>query len=111
MIGKMDQVVEIFLTAYTPDGMGGSERTITSGGQYFAEVDHLAGDEREHAMRDADKQSVAFKMHNFQGFPVNTTSYIDWDGVRHDVVDKGFEGAQRLFVIFKTVAGEQIAST
>lgn len=111
MIGKMDQVVEVFTTTYVPDGFGGRERTITSIGQYFAEVDHLSGEEREHAMRDADKVSVSFKMHNFEGFPVNTTSYLDWQGMRYDVVDRDFEGAQRLYVVFKTVEGESIVST
>ena len=111
MIGKMDQVVEIFTTSFSPDGIGGSDRSIVSAGQYWAEVKHLSGDEREHALRDADKTSVSFKMHNFEGFPVDTTSYINWSGIRYDVVDKDFDGAQRLFVIFKTVAGEQIEST
>lgn len=111
MIGKMDQTVEIFTTTFTDDGMGGRERSIASGGQYFAEVDHLSGEEREHAMRDADKVSVSFKMHNFDGFPVNSTSYIDWNGMRYDVVDRAYEGAQRLFVVFKCVEGESIEST
>ena len=111
MIGKMDQSVEIFTTAFTPDGLGGFTREISSGGQYFSEVEHLSGEEREHAMRDADKKSVSFKMHNFDGFPVNTTSYINWNGQRFDVVDKDFEGAQRLYVIFKAVEGEQVEST
>ena len=59
----------------------------------------------------ADKVSVSFKMHNFEGLPVNTTSYIDWDGMRYNVVDRDFEGAQRLYVIFKTTEGEVIGST
>lgn len=111
MIGDMDQSVEIFTTTFTSDGMGGSDRTITSGGNYFAKVSHVAGEEREHAGRNADKISVSFTMHNFEGFPVSTTSFIDWAGQRFDVVDREYEGPQRLRVTFKTVAGESIEST
>jgi len=108
MIGQMDQVVTIFTASYASDGVGGREKTLNNHGDFWAEASHLSGDEREHAQRDADKISVSFKMHNFEGFPVSTTSQIKWNGVIHDVVDVGFEGNQRLYVTFKTVAGEYL---
>ena len=111
MIGQMDQVVEVFVTSYTSDGLGGRERSITSAGQYFANVATITGDEREHADREAYKQAAKFKMHNFSGFPVNTTSYIDWNGQRYDVTLDGYLGAQDLYITYSGVAGEQIAST
>ena len=108
MIGEMDQVVSVFTAEYTPDGIGGTEKTLVDLGQYWAKVTHLSGDEREHAQRNADKISVSFKMHNFEGFPASTTSQISWNGSMYDVVDREFDGNQRLYVVFKTVSGEYL---
>ena len=111
MISGMDQVVEIFTTSYTIDDMGGRERTIVSGGQYFAQVKHLGGSEGEHADRDAYKVPVDFLMHNFEGFPVGTIDFIDWNGKRFNVNDVAYDGPQRLYVTFKATAGDSYEST
>ena len=107
MIGKMDQVVSVFTASFAGDDFGGRVETLTQlPGAFFAEVAHLSGDEREHAMRDADKTSVSFKMHNFDGFPASTTSVLVWGGVKYDVVDREYTGNQRLYVTFKAVSGD-----
>lgn len=108
MIGQMDQVVTVYTSSFTDDGVGGRETTLTNFGQYWAFVEHLSGDEREHAMRNADKVSVSFTMHNFAGMPVSTTSIIEFDGVSYDVVDREYVGTQRLYIKFKGVAGEHL---
>ena len=106
MIGKMDQSVVLYTAEYTPDGYGGNSVALMNSGVFYAEVEHLSGEEREHAMREQSKQSVSFKMHNFEGFPRTTTNVIEWLGVKYDVVDVDYSGSQNLFIIFKTVAGE-----
>lgn len=108
MIGKMNQSVTVYTASFSSDGIGGREKTLNSIGEYWALVDFLSGDEREHAMRNADKTSVSFTMHNFSGFPVSTTSVIEFDGVNYDVVDREYVGAQQLYIKFKAVAGEHI---
>lgn len=108
MIGRMNQVVTVYISSFTPDGMGGREKTITSIGEYWALVEHLGGEERENALRDADKMSVAFTMHNFEGFPVSTTSNIEFNGVKYDIVDREYVGTQQLYIKFKGVGGEYL---
>jgi len=108
MIGQMNQVVTVYTASFAADGMGGREKTTTSIGQYWARVDHLGGEEREHALRDADKMSVAFTMHNFEGFPVSTTSIIEFNGVKYDIVDREYVGTQQLYIKFKGVGGEYL---
>jgi head-tail adaptor len=106
MIGAMDQVVEPFAASFVDDGFGGREESLLSLGQMWAKVEFLSGEEREHAMRNADKQSVKFTMHNFDNSVIGTTSVIVWNGVKYDVVEPSFDGNQRLYVSFVAVAGE-----
>lgn len=109
MIGRMNQVVTVYISSFTPDGIGGREKTNTSIGEYWALIEHLGGEEREHALRDADKMSVAFTMHNFEGFPVSSTSSIGFNGVKYDIVDREYVGTQQLYIKFKGVGGEYLA--
>ena len=106
MIGKMDQVVEPFTASFVDDGIGGREETLSTLGQVWSHVEFLSGEEREHAMRNSDKQSVKFTMHNVDGFPLSSTSVIDWNGHRYDVVEAAYEGSQNLYVSLKAVSGE-----
>jgi head-tail adaptor len=108
MIGKMDQVVEIFTASYVTDDIGGRAETLTTNGQFWSEVVFLTGEEREHAMRDADKDVVAFRFHNYEGFPASTTSVIQWNGNRFDVSEIAYEGSQNLYVVLKGQRGEDI---
>lgn len=108
MIGRMNQLVTVYTSSFIPDGIGGREKTTASIGEYWALVEHLGGDEREHALRDADKMSVAFTMHNFEGFPVSTTSIIEFNGVKYDIVDREYVGTQQLYIKFKGVGGEYL---
>ena len=78
MIGKMNQSVTVYTASFSSDGIGGREKTLNSIGEYWALVDFLSGDEREHAMRNADKTSVSFTMHNFRLHLLNPQSIV-WE--------------------------------
>ena len=104
----MDQVATIYTASFVTDEIGGRVKTLSSIGQFWCEVIFETGEEREHAMRDADKDVVSFRFHNYQGFPASTTSVIEWSGGRYDVTSVGFEGSQNLYVVIKGQRGEDI---
>ena len=106
MIGSMDQVITLFDSVLTPDGFGGNSQQLVSKGQFFAKVNHLTGEEREHAGRNAQKQSVSFTMHNISSSNGVNTSVIEWSGFRYDIVDVEFSGNQNLYITYKCVRGE-----
>lgn len=106
MIGKMDSVVDIYTASFIPDGVGGRERTLTFYDQMWARLEHGGGDETEHAMREADRNTINVTVHNYDGLPIATTSAIEIDGVRYDVIDRDYTNSMRLFVSFKCRAGE-----
>lgn len=108
MIGKMDQVVEIFTASYVTDDIGGRVEALTTGGQFWAQVIFLTGEEREHAMRDADKDTASFRFHNYEAFPASTTSVVQWNGLRFDVTELAYEGSQNLYVVLKGQRGEDV---
>jgi SPP1 family predicted phage head-tail adaptor len=106
MIGKMDSLVDVYTAAFAPDGMGGRERTLVHYDQMWAKIEHGGGEEKEHAMREADRNKIMVTVHNYDGLPIATTSVIEINGVKCDVIDRDFTNPSRLFIKFTCVSGE-----
>jgi hypothetical protein len=106
MIGKMSTLVDIYVTEFAPDGMGGYEKSSVFYDQAWAEVKSASAEEREQGLRNADRNIVLVSMHAYEGFPVSSVDVLHINGVKYDVIGKDFAATSDLFVSFRCEAGE-----